>query len=137
MFVLALGYSRKAVHLLTLQSSTRVRAELHEPAFRRLGGTRAPWSSTTRRGRAQPDIYDPALKSAVSRSACPLRRCRADLPGPGGSTAWKPKSTWSKRCQQINGFEHMLSESGVRIIKFLLHISKEEQAGAGQAIPRV
>jgi polyphosphate kinase 2 (PPK2 family) len=31
----------------------------------------------------------------------------------------------------------MLSESGVRIIKFLLHISKEEQAGAGQAIPRV
>jgi len=72
----------------TLPSSTRVRAELHEPAFRRLGGTRAPWSSTTRRGRAQPDIYDPALKSAVSRSACPLRRRRADLPGPGGSTAW-------------------------------------------------
>jgi PPK2 family polyphosphate:nucleotide phosphotransferase len=39
-----------------------------------------------------------------------------------------PKSVWSKRYQQINDFERMLSESGVRIVKFLLYISKEEQA---------
>ena len=39
-----------------------------------------------------------------------------------------PKSVWSKRYGQINDFEHMLSESGVRIIKFLLYISKDEQA---------
>lgn len=39
-----------------------------------------------------------------------------------------PKSVWSKRYDQINDFERMLTESGVRIIKFLLYISKEEQA---------
>jgi PPK2 family polyphosphate:nucleotide phosphotransferase len=40
-----------------------------------------------------------------------------------------PKSVWSKRYEQINDFERTLSESGVRIVKFLLTISKEEQAG--------
>jgi PPK2 family polyphosphate:nucleotide phosphotransferase len=39
-----------------------------------------------------------------------------------------PKPVWSKRYDQINCFEHMLSESGVRIVKFLLYIGKEEQA---------
>jgi PPK2 family polyphosphate:nucleotide phosphotransferase len=39
-----------------------------------------------------------------------------------------PKPVWSKRYDQINDFEHMLSDNGVRVIKFLLYISKEEQA---------
>ena len=39
-----------------------------------------------------------------------------------------PESAWSKRYRQINEFERMLSENQVRIIKFLLYISKEEQA---------
>ena len=39
LFVLTLGYSRKSVRLLTWRSSTQVWAELHEAAFRRLGGT--------------------------------------------------------------------------------------------------
>jgi PPK2 family polyphosphate:nucleotide phosphotransferase len=39
-----------------------------------------------------------------------------------------PKSVWSKRYDQINCFEQMLSESGVHIVKFLLYISKDEQA---------
>ena len=39
LFVLTLGYSRKAVRLLVCHSSTQVWAELHERAFRRLGGT--------------------------------------------------------------------------------------------------
>jgi transposase len=38
LFVLTLGYSRKCVRLLTFQSSTRIWAELHERAFRKLGG---------------------------------------------------------------------------------------------------
>ena len=38
LFVLTLGYSRKCIRLLTFQSSTRIWAELHEQAFRRLGG---------------------------------------------------------------------------------------------------
>ena len=39
-----------------------------------------------------------------------------------------PTAVWSKRYQQINDFESMLVENHVRIVKFLLYISKEEQA---------
>ena len=38
-----------------------------------------------------------------------------------------PKSVWSKRYDQINEFEELLTESGTIILKFFLHISKEEQ----------
>jgi transposase len=62
MFVLTLGYSRKAVRLLTFQSSTRIWAELHEQAFRRLGGsTRILVLDNLGEGVLKPDIYDPAL----------------------------------------------------------------------------
>ena len=39
-----------------------------------------------------------------------------------------PKPQWSRRYGQINDFERMLAENKVRILKFLLYISKEEQA---------
>jgi PPK2 family polyphosphate:nucleotide phosphotransferase len=39
-----------------------------------------------------------------------------------------PKKVWSERYDQINDFERMLSASGVHIVKFLLYISKDEQA---------
>jgi PPK2 family polyphosphate:nucleotide phosphotransferase len=39
-----------------------------------------------------------------------------------------PKAVWSKRYEQINSFEKILAENGIRILKFFLHISKEEQA---------
>ncbi len=38
-----------------------------------------------------------------------------------------PKSVWSQRYDQINSFEQMLSENNVKILKFFLHISKDEQ----------
>jgi PPK2 family polyphosphate:nucleotide phosphotransferase len=38
-----------------------------------------------------------------------------------------PKSVWSKRYDQINDFEAMLSRNGTTIVKFFLHISPEEQ----------
>src|SRR5208337_2627337 len=38
LFVMTLGCSRKSVRLLTFRSSSRIWAELHEQAFRRLGG---------------------------------------------------------------------------------------------------
>jgi PPK2 family polyphosphate:nucleotide phosphotransferase len=38
-----------------------------------------------------------------------------------------PKEDWSRRYDQINDFERMLTENGVTILKFCLHISKEEQ----------
>jgi PPK2 family polyphosphate:nucleotide phosphotransferase len=38
-----------------------------------------------------------------------------------------PKEVWSRRYDQINDFERILSENGVAILKFFLHISREEQ----------
>ena len=38
-----------------------------------------------------------------------------------------PKTVWRKRYGQINDFEQMLTENGVTILKFFLHISREEQ----------
>ena len=38
-----------------------------------------------------------------------------------------PPELWSKRFEDINGFEHALTRSGTEIIKFFLHVSKDEQ----------
>ncbi len=38
-----------------------------------------------------------------------------------------PKSVWERRYDQINDFERLLTDTGVTILKFYLHISKEEQ----------
>jgi len=62
LFVLTLGYSRKAVRLLVWRSSAQIWAELHERAFRRLGGTvRVIVLDNLREGVLTPDIYDPTL----------------------------------------------------------------------------
>jgi transposase len=62
LFVMTLGCSRKSVRLLTFRSSSRIWAELHERAFRRLGGaTRIVVLDNLREGVLVPDIYDPTL----------------------------------------------------------------------------
>jgi len=38
-----------------------------------------------------------------------------------------PKKVWSKRFDQINDFEHMLTKNSVVILKFFLHVSRDEQ----------
>jgi PPK2 family polyphosphate:nucleotide phosphotransferase len=38
-----------------------------------------------------------------------------------------PKETWRKRFDHINNFEKLLSDEGTTILKFFLHISKDEQ----------
>jgi polyphosphate kinase 2 (PPK2 family) len=38
-----------------------------------------------------------------------------------------PESVWSKRYDQINDFETMLTQNDTTILKFFLHISPEEQ----------
>jgi transposase len=61
LFVFTLGYSRKSVRLLVWKSSSRTWAELHECAFRRLGGApRVVVLDNLKEGVLQPDIYDPA-----------------------------------------------------------------------------
>ena len=62
LFVLTLGYSRKAVRLLVWQSSAQIWAELHKEAFCRLGGTvRVIVLDNLREGVLTPDIYDPTV----------------------------------------------------------------------------
>lgn len=62
LFVLTLGYSRKAVRLLTMRSSAAIWAQLHEQAFRRLGGAaRCVVLDNLREGVLKADFYDPEL----------------------------------------------------------------------------
>lgn len=44
-----------------------------------------------------------------------------------------PKKVWSRRYQHINDFERMLSDENIVIMKFYLHISKDEQKARLQA----
>jgi transposase len=62
LFVMTLGFSRKSVRLLTLRSSSRIWAELHETAFRRLGGSpRIVVLDNLREGVLAADLYEPTL----------------------------------------------------------------------------
>lgn len=62
LFVMTLGYSRKAVRLLVFRSNSRTWAELHEKAFRRLGGAvRVVVLDNLKEGVLVPDIYEPTL----------------------------------------------------------------------------
>lgn len=62
LFAMTLGCSRKSVRLLTFRSSSRIWAELHEKAFRRIGGAvRVVVLDNLREGVLKPDIYDAAL----------------------------------------------------------------------------
>ncbi|MCP4304441.1 MAG: polyphosphate kinase 2 family protein [bacterium] len=44
-----------------------------------------------------------------------------------------PEARWSRRYGHINDFERLLADEGTTILKFYLHISKEEQAERLQA----
>jgi transposase len=62
LFVLTLGYSRKSVRLLVFGSSSQIWAELHEKAFRRLGGVaRVIVLDNLREGVLIPDFHDPTV----------------------------------------------------------------------------
>jgi len=62
LFVFTLAYSRKAVRLLTWRSSAPIWCELHERAFRRLGGTvQVVVLDNLKEGVLTSDLYDPTL----------------------------------------------------------------------------
>ena len=78
-----------------------------------------------------------------------LWRVHAHAPGRGKIGVWNrshyedvlitrvhgliDKATWTARYRHINRFEDLLTANGTRILKFFLHISKEEQAERLQA----
>lgn len=62
LFVFTLGCSRKSVRLLSFKSSSQIWSQLHEEAFRRLGGTpRVVVLDNLKEGVLKPDVYDPQL----------------------------------------------------------------------------
>jgi transposase len=62
LFVMTLGFSRKSVRLLTFKSSTRIWAELHERALRRLGGApKVCVLDNLREGVLEPEVFDPVV----------------------------------------------------------------------------
>jgi transposase len=85
LFVMTLGYSRKAVRLLVFRSSSQTWAELHEKAFRRLGGSpRVMVLDNLREGVLTPDIYDPTLnplyRDVLSHYGVVAMPCRVQDP---------------------------------------------------------
>ena len=85
LFVLTLGYSRKSVRLLVFRSSSQVWAELHEKAFRRLGGSpRVVVLDNLREGVLAADIYEPTLnplyRDVLSHYGVAAMPCRVQDP---------------------------------------------------------
>src|SRR6266404_470413 len=74
LFVLTLGCSRKAVRLLSFRSSSRIWAELHEKAFRRLGGsTRVVVLDNLREGVLVADMFAEEKSSLLPLPLEPFR----------------------------------------------------------------
>ena len=46
---------------------------------------------------------------------------------------WIDEAEWERRCDHIMAFERLLSDSGTKVLKFFLHISKDEQKRRLQA----
>ena len=93
LFVLTLGYSRKAVRLLVFRSSTRIWAELHEKAFRRLGGVpRILVLDNLREGVLVPHVYDATLNPLYRDVLAHYGARRSPLPHPGSRSKRKSRA---------------------------------------------
>ena len=112
LFVMTLGCSRKAVRLLTFRSSARIWAELHERAFRRLGGaTRIVVLDNLREGVLVPRHLRSRVESTVSRCPRALRRGGHAVSHPGSRS--KGQSRVGRRSRAENAAQRSaLRESG-------------------------
>ena len=91
LFVLTLGYSRKAVRLLVHRSSAQVWAELHERAFRRLGGiVRVVVLDNLKEGVLTPDISRRRARKRTTNRRVRRRPTPKRLRGNGRETARPP-----------------------------------------------
>ena len=100
LFVMTLGCSRKSVRLLVFRSSARIWAELHERAFRRLGGaTRLVVLDNLREGVLTADFYDPTLyplyRDMLAHYGAVAMPCR--VRDPDAKAKSNPESAMRKR----------------------------------------
>jgi transposase len=133
LFVLTLGNSRKAVRLLTFRSSSQVWAELHEKAFRRLGGaTRVVVLDNLREGVLKPDIYDPTLnplyRDVLAHYGAVALACRVRDPD---RKAYVSYCTSSRPC---NGEDGLLGPAASMALENRALIQRFVQATAGVVV---
>src|SRR5947209_3200346 len=140
LFVLTLGYSRKSVRFLVFHSSSQVWAELHQQAFRRVGGgVRILILDNLREGVLSPDIYDPALNplyrdllSHYGAVAMPCRVRQPDRKGKVESGVGHAQKTPLKgqRFESLEAAQAYLDHWEARWADTRIHGTTKRQVGA-------
>jgi hypothetical protein len=100
LFVLTLGYSRKSLRLLVFGSSSQTWAELHEKAFRRLGGVaRVIVLDNLREGVLTPHIHDPTVNlfTVTCSGTTTSSLCPAGSPIRIARRRWSPASDMRRK----------------------------------------
>jgi|GEM_PF-2786549 hypothetical protein len=124
LFVLTLGYSRKCVRLLTWRSSVRTWAELHEKAFRRLGGCpKVVVLDNLKEGVAVPDIFDPTVnplfRDVLSHYGAVALPCRIQDPDRKGKVESRLQRRITYQATRVNptreGYEMPQKNSGRKV----------------------
>lgn len=140
LFVFTLGCSRKAIWLLTWKSSSQRWCELHEEAFRRLGGApRTLVLDNLREGVLEPDIYDPTINplyrdmlAHYGVTALPARVRHPDRKGKVESSVGYAQKTplAGKRFESLEEAQHYLDEWTTRWADTRLHGTLKRQVAA-------
>jgi transposase len=146
LFVFTLGYSRKSVRLLTVASSARRWAELHEETFRRLGGAvHAVVLDNLKEGVLTPDVYDPALNplyrdvlAHYGAVALPCRVGHADRKGKVESAVGHTQATPLKgqRFERLDEAQAYLDRWETRWADTRIHGTTKRQVAAMFAVER-
>ena len=152
MFVLTLGYSRKSVRFLVWKSSTEIWCQLHEKAFRRLGGTtQTVVLDNLKEGVLKPDIFDPQLnplyRDMLAHYGVVALPCRVRDPNRKGkvesAVAHAQKACRGRRFEDLESAQAFLDRWESRWADTRIHgttkrqvlASFEEEKPALQALP--
>ena len=139
LFVLTLGFSRKSVRLLVWTSSSRVWAELHERAFRRLGGATATVVlDNLREGVLEPDVYDPQLnplyRDVLAHYGATALPCRVRDPDRKGKVEsgvnYAQRTLHGLRFETLEAAQHYLDEWEARWADTRIHGTMKRQVAA-------
>jgi transposase len=139
LFVMTLGFSRKSVRLLVWTSSSRVWAELHEQAFRRLGGATATVVlDNLREGVLQPDVYDPQLnplyRDVLAHYGATALPCRVRDPDRKGKVEsgvnYAQRTLHGLRFETLEAAQHYLDEWEARWADTRIHGTTKRQVAA-------
>lgn len=140
LFALTLGCSRKSVWLLAWKSSAKVWSELHERAFRRLGGApRTIVLDNLKEGVLKPDVFDPMVNplyrdvlTHYGVTALPARVRHPDRKGKVESAVGFAQRTplAGKRFESLEDAQRHLDEWSTRWADTRIHGTTKKQVAA-------